>query len=399
MNSDDSASSDSSSFISCSESEGDSFVKISVSNLASTMPKKGQPSIDPAVLANAEPWVKLLFDRFDMVDERFDSVDKSIVTFSEGLKKVEEKQEKTDEDVKALQSDCVDLRADMDDCEEKVSELKADYTQHKAEVNKKLSEIMAILEARATTPSVQIPSLTVAQQCSVEDKFRALMEEAGALQTIFVIGKVPDARQTVTLATVLQRHFEIHGAKLLPVVGKTFTRRFSVPVDKVEATKNTMRHYNLAIRDLGWWIVQDAPPALRKMNSNAFAFFKYAKSQFKPLRRCRFDAEDGYVLMDDLRLFPVYLIPTKKSNWKPLSQLLTELLADFLEVDWLDSASAPRSVPETFVAKWCSVVKRPEANEENDGSRDAVESEVRHKDDDDNDMDVTSNTNATTGGG
>ncbi len=397
MSSADPASSASSSFISCSDSEGESFDDASVSNFAAVMPpKKVLDPVDPKVLANAEPWVKLLFDRFDMVEERFDSVDKSIVSFSEGLKLVQDKQDKTDEDVKALQTDCGDLRSDMDELEDKVSDLSADFSQHKAKVNQKLSEIMATLEARASTPSVQIPSLSVAQQCSVEDKFRALLEEAGALQTIFVIGKVPDVPQTVSLSTVLQRHFVTHGAKLLPVVGKSFTRRFSVPLDKVEATKSTVRHYNLAIRDLGWWIVQDTPPALRKMNSNAFAFFKYSKGLFKPLRHCRFDAEDGYVLMDELRLFPVYLIPTKQLQWKRLSQLLAELVADFLDVDWLDSAAAPRSVPERFLAKWCAVIKQPEVNDGDDS--DGVETETHHAHEEG--MDVTGgDVNATTGGG
>jgi hypothetical protein len=317
--------------------------------------------VDPTVLAKAEPWVKLLFDRFDYVEnankDRFDRVDQT-------LEKVADRQEKTEEELKNLQSEVTDLRSDVEGVEETVGQLKSDFETHKEEVEKLINDRLAKFEARANAVSTQVPSLTVAQQCSVEDKFRALLKEADAMRTIFVIGKVPNSRQAVSLTVLLQRHFEEHGAKLLPLLGKARTRRFSVPSDKVEITKETVRHYNLAIRDLGYWVVQDSPPALRRMNSSAFAFFKFCKDRFKPLRRFRYEAEGGYVFIDDTQLFPVYMVPTKQSKWSALAKLILELTMDWLCVDWLEAASAPFELPATLMENWCAVLQSAGGEEE-----------------------------------
>jgi hypothetical protein len=124
--------------------------------------------------------------------------------------------------------------------------------------------------------------------------------EAKALQSVFVLGKVPNVQQTVPLSTLFKRHFEKFGAKLLPTTGISKMRRFSVPAEKAEEVKHTIRHYNMAIRDLGWWVVQDAPPALRRMNSTAYAFFKFGREQQPLIRNFCFEADGGYLTMDDV---------------------------------------------------------------------------------------------------
>jgi hypothetical protein len=318
------------------------------------------PPIDPTVLEKADPWVKLLFDRFEHLgksnSDRFDRVDESLDDYKSKVEKVIEQQVKTTEEVEQIQTDLDELRTDVGDTKGKIEKLQGDFSAYKQEMENKLLELKAAFDAKASSASLLVPSLTVAQQSSVESKFHALLSEAKALQTIFVIGKIPNERQSVSLSTLIQRHFQVHEAKVLPVLGKAKTRRFSVPVEKVDGVKNTIRHYNLAIRDLGWWVTQDAPPALRRMNSNAYAFFKFARDRFSPLRNFHFEVEAGYVSVSDTPLLPVYLIPTKQQKWVLLAPLLTELVANYLGKDWLETAASAFSVPDDFVTRWCSVL-------------------------------------------
>ncbi len=322
------------------------------------------PPVDPAVLANTDPWVKALFDRFDMVEknnsDRSDAVEQKLANYQAQVQTVMEEQAKTTRDVAKLQSEMDDVTTEVEDAHSKIGEVAADLDAFKRETTKKLNELVAKFDAKSSTVSVQMPSLSAAQQCTVEDKFQALLGEAKALQTIFVVGKVPGTRPSVSLTTLMQRHFEEHGAKLLPQAGKARTRRFSVPLDKVESVKNIVRHYNLAIRDLGYWIVQDAPPALRKLNSNAYAFFKSAKSNYGVLRRSRFEVESGYVMIDDVPFLPVYLVPMKQKKWKALAGLLTELVANFVDSEWLETATSQFTVPPDFAGKWCAILERDE---------------------------------------
>jgi hypothetical protein len=102
-----------------------------------------------------------------------------------------------------------------------MDKLQGDFLNFQSEVDKKIEELRAAFEAKASVVSVKVPSLTAAQQCSVEDKFQALLNEAKAMQTVFVVGKVPDVRQTVPLTTLMKRHFDAHGAKLLPEGGRS----------------------------------------------------------------------------------------------------------------------------------------------------------------------------------
>jgi hypothetical protein len=304
--------------------------------------------------------VKVLFDRFDLVEknnsDRSSAVEQKLANYQAQVQTVIEEQAKTTRDVAKLQSEFDDLTTEVDEAHTKITDVAADLDAFKQATEKRFNDLVAKFDSKSSTVSVQVPSLSVAQQCTVEDKFKALLSEAKAMQSIFVVGKVPGTHASVSLTTLMQRHFVEHGAKLLPQQGKSRTRRFSVPMDKVESAKNTVRHYNLAIRDLGYWVVQDAPPALRKLNSNAYSFFKSAKKNFQVLRRFRFEAEGGYIMIDDVPFLPVYLVPTKQLKWKALGSLLTELVAEFLDREWLETATSQIAVPADFAGKWCTIL-------------------------------------------
>jgi hypothetical protein len=194
------------------------------------------------------------------------------------------------------------------------------------------------------------------------------------MQTVFVVGKVPDVRQTVSLATLMVRHFDMFDPKLQPAPVKTGPRRFTVPLVKVEGVKNVLRHYNLAIRDLGWWVAQDVPAEMRRMNSNVYSFFKWARDRERSLRGVRLDPDGGFLVMNDHPLLPIYLVPTKKRSWDALAHLLAELAASFLDRDWLETAmSTSPVIPDSFVKGWCVILKLdgpPKPLENGDGDED-----------------------------
>jgi hypothetical protein len=318
------------------------------------------PPVDPTVFENADPWVKVLFDHVAHLGNRFDNVDESLSDYKEKVDKAIEQQTKTAEEVEQLQTDVDEIRSDMVDAQGKMDKLQGDFRNFQIEVDKKFEDLKAAFEAKSSVVTVKVPTLTAAQQCSVEDKFQALLGEAKAMQAVFVVGKIRDMRQTVPLPTLVKRHFEAFGAKLYPTVGKGGTARFSVAPDKIEDVKCTIRHYNMAIRDLGWWVVQDAPPALRRMNSNAYTFFKMARDQFSLIRQFRFEAENGYLTMNDRPFLPVYLVPNKRDSWKKLAALINELVIDYVDTDWLTAVTSEFVVPENFGTRWCQILREHE---------------------------------------
>jgi hypothetical protein len=142
-------------------------------------------------------------------------------------------------------------------------------------------------------------------------------------------------------------------------------------------------------------VVQDAPPALRKLNSNVFAFFKNAKANFSLLRRSRYEVEGGYVTIDDVPFIPVYLVPTKQQKWKALAALLTELVANFDDSEWLETVTNQFTIPPDFTAKWCAILESDVV---------VVEEEPSTKEDDEmfdftEENEQKENEGVTTGGG
>jgi hypothetical protein len=112
------------------------------------------------------------------------------------------------------------------------------------------------------------------------------------------------------------------------------------------------------------------------MNSTVYSFFKYARDRERSLRNFRLDANDGFLIMNDQQLLPIYLVPTKKTSWDALAHLLAELAASFLDRDWLEAAVSTSSlVPDNFTRAWCAILKLdgpPKKSNDGDGSGDEV---------------------------
>jgi hypothetical protein len=99
------------------------------------------------------------------------------------------------------------------------------------------------------------------------------------------------------------------------------------------------------------------------MNSTAYAFFKFARENYSLVRQFRLETDGGYLTMDDVPILPVYLVPAKKSFWLALAALLTDLVADYVQKDWLETATATYKIPEWFTEKWCEVLKKGGASD------------------------------------
>ncbi len=310
------------------------------------------PPVDPALIKDADPWVKALFDRFDLVH-------RSVNSFGTDLQTVKKAQEEQAQKVDGLQNEQVQLRSDLTGVKDDVATLTANFEAYKETQEQRYRDLESKYEAKVSAIKVQVPMLAVVEQHSVQKQFDDLLKEAEGMSAIFVIGIVPGVRPSVSIRTLLDRHFSKYGGKLLPTPStvKSCTRRFSVPVENVPEVKAVIRHYNLAIRYLGWWVTQDAPPALRMLYSTSYSFFKFIKDQFQILRRFRYEAEDGYATINGVPFTPVYLIPKKQTAWKKLGGLLTELVADFLDLDWVESACSRLTVPDTFHQRWFEIIE------------------------------------------
>jgi hypothetical protein len=310
------------------------------------------PPVDPALIKDADPWVKALFDRFDLVH-------RSVTSFRTDLQVVQKAQEDQAKQVDGLQTEQVQLRSDLTVVKDDVATLTASFEAFKETQEQRYKDLEAKYEGKVSAIKVQVPTLSVAEQHSVQKQFDDLLKEAEGMSATFVIGIIPGERPSVSIRTLLERHFTKYGAKLLPTPStvKSRTRRFSVPVENVSEVKSVIRHYNLAIRDLGWWVTQDSPPALRMLYSTSYSFFKFIKDQFSVLRRFRYEAEDGYATINGVPFLPVYLIPKKQTAWRRLGALITEIVADFLDRDWMESVCSRLTVPDTFNQRWCDIIE------------------------------------------
>jgi hypothetical protein len=310
--------------------------------------------VDPSVLAGTEPWVRLLFERFDQVETnnkgRHDD-------FKTELQTLKTQQENTTKDVSALKDDQAALQAEMTSVNGKVDSLAEEFAAYRRSQDQKLRELLSKYDSDVSSIRVPVPTLSVREQSSVEKQFDDLLAEANSMQTAFVVRVIDGQTPSVSIQVLLQRHFADCGVKLLPQAGKSGVRRFIVKPDKVGRAKNEIKHYNMAIRDLGWWVVQDAPPALRAMNLVVYKFFKAAKEWFPLLRKFRFETEGGFATMNEVPIVPVYLVPRKETLWKKLASLLMEVVADFLDLEWLETACSRMVIPENFTSRWCSILK------------------------------------------
>jgi hypothetical protein len=104
--------------------------------------------------------------------------------------------------------------------------------------------------------------------------------------------------------------------------------------------------------------------------------------------------------MNEVPLIPVYLVPKKESLWKKLADLLTETVADFLDLEWIETACARLTIPDNFTSRWCATLKeagvyRPCPKNDISHRRPSAR-EVGPDEEDDGDFDME---NETQGGG
>jgi hypothetical protein len=125
------------------------------------------------------------------------------------------------------------------------------------------------------------------------------------------------------------------------------------------------------------------------MNSNAYAFFKVARDKYSLIRNFRFEAEDGYLKMNDSPFLPIYLVPNKRESWSELAALLTELVVDYVNQDWLTTVTMEFKVPESFTSRWCKLLR--ESSHHGSFSKDGAPSMVEQME--------SENSDAASGGG
>jgi hypothetical protein len=311
-------------------------------------------------MAKVEDLFQKIMDRFDDTDKKngdgFSNLNQKLTSLSSRVEKVASDQSKTADEVEVLQDEVKQVKEEVGEARA-TAEKAIDMTEA---LEKKTEERFLALEqklgARVSSLPVHVPSFTISEQCSVQSRFEALLEQARVSQNIFAAGHVKDKVPSFGIKKMTEIYFSKANPRCLPKLGSTKVWRFSVDEEKISLTKNIINTQIMAIRDHGWWVQQDVPLPLRQMYSTCFAFFKRVKDLHDNLRKWFLNADDGYVVLDLVPVVPVYLVPKNTDKWVPLAALLNELVAGLVQTEWMDSVKKPIIVPNDFIEKWCDAL-------------------------------------------
>jgi hypothetical protein len=125
---------------------------------------------------------------------------------------------------------------------------------------------------------------------------------------------------------------------MVPSVGKSQVKRFVVDKIRLADFRENLDLYNQQIRADGWWMSVDYPPELRALRSNAFQFFKEAKSLHDTIRMTFLDVADdsGFVTIDGVEFVPVYMVPRDKKKWPRLVTVMQSVVDSVRSLEWTD---------------------------------------------------------------
>ena len=196
-----------------------------------------------------------------------------------------------------------------------------------------------------------------------EGEFYSLVNQATAKRHVFVVGHVTNDHgtpipTTITVKDILLKYFSTVDYELLTTNPSSVTnvRRFRVHPSHIPVTKQMARDLNPELRSHGWWIQQETPNELRKMNSMATKFFMEVKKLQPALRRYNFDVDCGFITIDGAVVLPVFMVTEDGRKWNELSELLVEIVRASLNLPWLLRMATPIKIEYEMLQKWGKVV-------------------------------------------
>lgn len=196
-----------------------------------------------------------------------------------------------------------------------------------------------------------------------EGEFYLLVSQATAKRHVFVVGHAMDAagnpvHTILTVKEVLLKYFSTVDYELLTTNPNSVTsvRRFRVHPAHPSVTKQIARDINSELCSKGWWIQQETPNKLRKINGVATKFFMEAKKTEPTLRRYTFEVDCGYITIDGTSILPVFMIPEDIQKWAGLAKLLAESVKVLLDLPWLQQMANPVKIDFDVLKKWGQII-------------------------------------------
>jgi hypothetical protein len=303
-------------------------------------------------------------------EEFLKKVDEVTSAFRKDFSVLEDKQAETSHGMKVIQEEVNEIKTsiqihttDISAIDHRIDDTKQELMNEienlRAEFNEKLAG-KATNPARPIVPS----SASVADQCLIEREFTSLLQKARNMDNCFAMGRVSfaDVIGVVPAPKTVQQVFHDYFARIkfeiIPAMGKSQIRRLRVAKDHLNIFRENLELYEMQIRSDGWWLAQDLPPELRLLRSNAFKFYKEAKSLYTTVLAVYFDVSlnSGYVTVDGIELFPVYMVPKDHGKWAALFPIFQRIVDLILAVEWVDKKTSAVPVSPELVQEWADAV-------------------------------------------
>jgi hypothetical protein len=298
--------------------------------------------------------------------KKFDDV---VASFRTDFGTLDQKQSETTKKVQEITDEVAELKTSLQIHQTDISAIDNRVDATKEEMLAKIDELREEFEAKLAGKAAPHPdrpvvpsSTTVGEQCRIDHEFSSLLAKARNMVNQFAMGRVTGVVGIATIPKtqdkILADYFSGITITVVPSAGKSQVKRFCVQTDQLATFQANLELYKPQIRAEGWWISVDLPPELRSLRSNAFQFFKEARSLDQKIRAAYLDIshDSGYVTVDGLDLVPVYLVPRDKKKWPTLIMLLARIVDSVREVEWTVRITTSVSIDSALVREWADVV-------------------------------------------
>ncbi len=328
--------------------------------------------------ATKPDWLQLILDghqqALDECKQTNESFMKKFDEVASGFKKdheaLQEKQTATSSKLQDVEADVSSLKADVQIHSTDITNLDQRVDDTKSELLAKIDDLRAEfnekLTGKATNPDRPIvpSSLSVVEQCRIEREFDELLTKSRNMENCFAMGRVTNGALVgymsppKTIQEIFSNYFTGLNVEVIPGLGKSQIKRLRVDKKCLADFRANLELYEFQIQADGWWISPDVPQELRFLRSNAYKFFKEARSNFDTVRATFIDIslETGCITVDGVEIFPVYLIPKDTKKWATLMPIFDRIVSSILEVDWVVKKTSSVQIDQSLIQEWADVV-------------------------------------------
>ncbi len=220
----------------------------------------------------------------------------------------------------------------------------------------------------------------------VHKAFEELLQDQEARKNSFLVGEVErkaedgvQLRPAIPYSQVVRESFDGVRYKLGPLstarsnglkLGKVFVHPEDVHLMKLRC-RDTWR----ATREMGWWIGQENPADLRRMEVNAFRFIMEAKNTCVELKRYYIEAEEGFIRYARVPFLPVFLVPEDQEKWPELAPILGKMVQSIQSKNWVTRFRGVKKLDPRLLEEWNSVSGTLDVSSSEDSEHDGEESD------------------------